>query len=1233
MTEYSVKKPITIVVAVIVVIALGIVSFTRLTPDLLPSIDLPYVVVMTTYPGATPEDVEETVTKPLEQSLATVENMKTIMSSSNPSYSLVIMEFENGTSMDAAVVDILQQVDMVEGGWGDNIGSPYILKLNPTMIPIMVAAVDREGYDLEDLSEFVTDTLTNSLEGTNGVASVTAGGLLESQVNLVIDTDKVEELNNELISGINEKIAEGRAQIEAGIAQVDSAIAQIDSQSRQIDQAKQSALSGVQNSINQIYSQVGQAGQAAQDIAGTIEGYANAAAAAANAIAEALAGISQGNIPDPAELAGYAEQAMQALEELQATLEGLNQSIGNINIPSIPSAGEINSAIANAFNGLDSMYSAETQLAVARSQLTATRQQLVQALADLDQQAEEALKQADLPGIITVQTVSQILMAQNFDMPAGYIQDEEGARYLVSVGDKLGDLDEVKNMILFSIEGLGDIRVSDVAEVFISDNSDSTYASINGNTGVLLTFMRQSNSSTTATSDNLKETFRELEGKYDGLRFSVLMDQGDYIYLVIGALIESLAYGALFAILVLFLFLRDIRPTFITLLSIPISLLFALVLMYFSGVTINLISLAGLAVSVGMLVDNSIVVIENIYRLRSLGIDRLRSAVAGAKEVSTAIISSTLTTVCVFAPIVFVQGLTRQLFTDMALTITYSLFASLIVALTLVPALSSRILRRETRVKNSDRMTVGGRILEGYKRLLNWNLNHKALIIILALVLLVFSVQTALSRGYVFLPDMTTPQMTGTITMDDENATIQETAETSDRVLEIVSEIDGVGVAGAMLSTNSDYGAFLGDTADNVADLYLVLEDGTKRTSREIADEVLEKTKGLPAEVEITTTSSITEYTSALGGSGVTINIYSNNNNDLKKAAKMVGDRLAKVEGVKNVNNGLTDADTEYHFTIDKAKAIRNGLTVAQVYAAVAQELAFQQTATAITIGGDSYDVVVAKGDGTELTLDNLMSMEIADGVLLKDVSNLEETESLPAIERLDQETYLAVSAEAEDGYNITLLTDKCKQATDELRLPEGVRLEYSGENETIMDAMEDLLKMLLVGILLVYLIMVAQFQSFKSPFIVMFTIPLAFTGGFLALIIFNKEVSVVSMMGLIILDGVVVNNGIVLVDCINQMRARGMNKRAAIITAGATRIRPVLMTSITTILGLIMLAAGKSAGTDMMQPLALVCIGGLTYATVLTLLVVPVIYDAMNGEEYHFVKAEDVDVSDLIIT
>ncbi len=1206
MAKYSVKKPLTIIVCVIVIIALGSVSLTRMTPDLLPSIDLPYMVVMTTYPGATPEEVQEEVTEPLEQNLATLENLKTIQSISTANFSLVVLEFENGSSMDSAMVNTLQSVDLVEGGWGDTVGSPYIMKINPTMLPIMVAAINMEGKDVTELSTFMNDTLENELEGTTGVASVQAGGLLRTQLNILLDPEKINALNDKLIAKINEQMAEARGQINDGIAQVDSAQAQISAQQAQLDAAKKEMVSQIDSAVDSAYSTASNAAKDAQAItgqaAGVIEGMTNAQSM---------------------------EDIQKSLDELDAILNDLSNRAGSAAAGfDIPSVASIKSGYQGLLSGLDTMNQAETQMAVASGQLQATRTQLVQALAELDAQAESALKQADLGSMITMETVAGILQGQNFDMPAGYIQQKDGARYLVSVGDKLQSEEEIKNMYLFNVEGLGDVYLSDVADVFTTDNSSSIYASINGKPSVVVTFSKQSNYATATASNNLKDKFETLEQKYKGLEFSILMDQGDYIYLIIQAIFESLMYGAVFAILVLLFFLRDFRPTFITLLSIPISLTFAIILMYFSGVTVNLISLSGLAVAVGMLVDNSIVVIENIFRLRRAGVDPKRAAVAGAKEVGAAIISSTLTTVCVFAPIVFVQGLTRQLFSDMALTITYSLGASLIVAMTLVPALASRMFKKGVRPEGR----AFGKFQEVYKRALNWNLNHKFLILFVTVFLLVFSVQASLAKGFIFIPDMSTPQMTGSLTMNNEDSTIEETAEVSDKALKIMNSIDGVQTAGGMLSSGSGFGAITGEVSSSSVSLYVVLEPDTERTSKEIADEIVKKTKDLPCEVEILSSSSITEYTTALGGQGVTVELYSTDNDKLQEAAVTVGDKLRAVEGVKDVDNGLRDAEPEYHFAVNKAEAMKHNLTVAQVFMEVSKALQYQRTATSMNIGSDSYDIIVSSGDETTMTLDKLKNLKLADGVVLSDVASVVETESLSSINRKDQQTMITVSAAAEEGQNITLLTDKCKEALEGITLPEGVRFEFSGENEMIMDAMGDLTAMMALGVLLVYLIMVAQFQSFKSPFIVMFTIPLAFTGGFLALLIANKEVSIMSMIGLIILNGVVVNNGIVLVDYTNQLRARGMNKRAAIITAGATRMRPVLMTSVTTILGLVVLAMGKTAGTDMMQPVALVCIGGLIYATLLTLLVVPVIYDIFNGEKFKFVKAADIDVSDLIV-
>lgn len=1164
MSKFSVKKPLTVIVAVIVVIALGIVSVLRMTPDLLPSIDLPYMVVMTTYPGATPKEVEEQVTKPLEKSLATLENLKSIQSTSSANFSVIIMEFENGSSMDTASVETLQNVDLVEGNWGNEIGSPVIMKINPTMIPIMVASVDMEGYSTERLTEFLTKTIIPELEGTTGVASIQAGGMVESGINVFINEDKIEKLNNKLIAKINREMSSARAEIDKGLREISSAQSALSKQKKELKKQKSATYDQLSETLTELDS-----------------GVAFAVSNAGNAIADAQL---------PELKSGYQE------------------------------------AERGTYDAIEGFRQAESEIASAESRLASARASLQNARTDLDSRAEEALKQANLGSMITIDMVSGILKGQNFDMPAGYIQKGK-AKYLVSVGDKLSSRKQIKNLFLFNVEGLGDINIEDVCDVVTTDNSKEVYASIDGRPSVVLTFSKQSNYETTLVSENLAKKFEKLTKDYPGLTFTSLMDQGEYIYLIIEAILSSLLYGALFAVLVLLLFLRDLKPTFITLLSIPVSLTFAIVLMYFSGVTINLISLSGLAVSVGMLVDNSIVVIENIFRLRRLGVDPKRAAVAGAKEVSAAITSSTLTTVCVFAPILFITGITRQLFSDMALTVTYSLAASLFIALTLVPALASGMLVREP--KPETRGFLG--IQEGYKRLLNWNLNHKFLIIFISAALLVITVQGALAKGFILLPDMSTPRMNGQLTMNDKEASAEKTAETADEALRIIKTVEGVESAGAMLAT-SGMGNITGETDSASVSLYVITDTEAGLSGAEIEQKIEDATRHLDCEIDIISSSSVMEYTSALSGSGVTVDVYSNDLSHLEDSAKNIAAVLSKVEGIEKVETGLKEAEPEYHFTIKKTKAMREGLSVAQIYMKISEALTYEKISTTVRIGSIDYDIVVSNGDEKTVKLNDLKNLEIAEGVKLKDVATLEKTSSLPSIRRLDQKTYISVTSELKKGYNITQVAEKCREALAKEELPDGVSYKFNGENENIMDAMKDLVSMMLLGVLLVYLIMVAQFQSFRSPFIVMFTIPLAFTGGLGALIIFDKEISIMAMIGLIILNGVVVNNGIVLVDYINQMRAKGHNKRAAIILSGATRMRPVLMTSITTILGLGIMALGETAGTDMMQPVALVCIGGLIYATALTLLVVPVIYDIFTGEKYKHIKAKDIDVSDLIV-
>lgn len=1127
MSKFSVKKPLTVFMAAIIVIILGVVAYTRMTPDLLPNIDMPYVMVMTTYPGATPENVETTITKPMEQSMATLENVENIQSISSANASTLILEFNEDVNMDTVSVDILQKINLIQGYWDDSVGTPIILKLNPSMLPVAVAAVSMKDMDQAELSDFVSDTLMNKLEGTAGVASVSTTGLLEEQLNVVISQEKIDAVNLKLRDGITR-------QLEAA-------------QSAQMPQIDPETLS-------------------------------------------------------------------QMLTVDQAIEYGMD--VSNMTMEE---------ALTNGINVLDLT-------------LEEAKEKGLTVMAETLQQAEDAKEQAyssaDVSGIVTMDMVSNLLTAENFSMPAGYVE-QEGISYLVSVGDELASLEEIQNLLLMDpgIEGVDPVYLKDVADVYMSDNSGETYAKINGEDGIVLSFSKQSDYATAKVSQNIVKRFEELQEQYEGLEFITLMDQGDYIYMIVDSIMQNLLLGALFAVIVLFLFLQDLRPTFITLCSIPISVVFAIVLMYFSGISLNIISMSGLAISVGMLVDNSVVVIENIYRLKSKGVSTIKAAISGASQVAGAITASTLTTICVFVPIVFVEGITRQLFVDMALTMGYTLIASLIIALTLVPAMASGMLKNTREKKHR----LFDRFLSGYKALLKLALRFKPVVLILALGLLVFSVYATIQKGFSFMPDMSMPQLSINIEMP-EDATFAEMTEMADAVMERVQSIEEVENVGAMAGGSSVMSMMGGSASENqTVTMYAMLDEKAERSSAEIEADVERLCADLACTVS-TSSSAMSGTSSMLGGSGISINVFGDDLDELTQAARDVAAVLETVEGTTEVSDGIEETNPEIHFAVDKEAAMREGLTVAQVYMEISSAMTAEQSSTSVTFDGNEYDITVRSDAVAELTPEEIRQLEITvtdqEGsekqVKIGDIARIEEKETPVSINRENQARYLTVTAGIADGYNVTLVTDEAEKALESFDAP-GIRLEFGGENETIMESMEQLVLMLLLGIVFVYMIMVAQFQSLKSPFIIMFTIPLAFTGGLLALLIADMEISVIAMLGFIMLSGIIVNNGIVLVDYINQLRMEGWKKRAAIVEAGVTRMRPILMTSITTIMGLAVMVMGigeTNSGAEMMRPLALVCIGGLIYATLLTLFVVPVLYDLMNRKKMRVISKEDLEMT-----
>ena len=1277
---FSVKKPLTVYVVALAILVLGVVAYLKMTPDLMPNMDYPYVIVVTSDPGASPESIEEEITKPLEKSLATLDQLKNITSTSQNSVSMVVLEFENGANMDSLGIDIQQQISALEGQWSDTVSSPYILKVNPSMIPVMVAAISSDTMDVGELSDFVDEELTAKLTGITGVASVDIAGTVDREMHVVLDAEKMAALTETIRQNAGKLLDKEAGKLSSAKKQVTDAQAALDAG---IKQAADGIGDGVTDALNQAVEALKSAldftpnmSEEEKQLRQTIAADQEAMNANNEKIQANLGIIADPDATEEEKAAAMAENealtaanlelarrltentqtltrlvAQRTEEQLRQGMEDLRKTIRDIeaflNDPHRFDAlgNQISSGAESLIDGMLLMTESNVQLKLALQQIEEGEKQLAQI-------RRQVLEQLDLNGMLSVAMIEQLLTAQDFSMPAGYIDDNDGISYMVSVGNEITTTEELEDMVLFDlgIDGMEPIRLSDVATVFYTDNSDEIYAKLDGNNGIIASFSKQSNYATAEVSDNIVARLDELTTEYEGIHFKPLMDQGDYIHLIVETIVSSLLWGALFSVVVLFLFLRDWRPTLITLISIPASVVFAVVLMYFTGVTINMISLSGLLVAVGMLVDNSVVVIENIYRLRAKGATVVQAAVSGAQQVLGAIVASTLTTVCVFAPIVFVEGLTRELFTDLALTMTYSLLASLLVALTMVPAMASGLLQRPLEQKPG----LLDKIYPAYKKTIRWSLDHKAAVLAGSLALLILTGIATVSRGFSFMPEFDMNTVNVTVSMP-EGCTREEAVAYTDEVARRCMTVEGVDAVGAMIQTDTALTMMSTAGGEYDATVYITMPDSYS------GNEAGKEIEALCADMDckVTAVNIMSSMMSYVTGNGVSLQVYCEDMETLQSAAKSIAARMAQVDGTVDVSDGLEDAAQALHVTVDRTKAMEHGMTVAQIYMQIAAALNTTSTGTDMVLDDSSMQLIIQQDESSKMTVETLPELKIDpdsamsaamsgstssgsssssslsslsgeetdtdNSFLLKDVATVEKTVSLNTISRDQQRRCVTVTAGIADGSNVTLVSSEVTKAVEAMELPAGVTIEFNGENEQIMDAMGQLLLMLLLGIVLVYFVMVAQFQSLREPFIVMFTIPLAFTGGFLALLLSGTGLSVISLIGFVMLVGIIVNNGIVLVDYINQQRLAGMERREAIIDAGVTRLRPILMTSLTTILGLIVTALAKNAGTSLIQPVALVCIGGLLYATLMTLFVVPCMYEIVSKKNLRHVDEKDL--------
>lgn len=1282
MPKYSVRRPYTVLVGVVLILVLGVVSVYRMTADLLPDMSLPYAIVITMYPGASPEEVEKNVTAKVEASMATTSNIKTIQSMSYNNYSMVVLEYEQSSNMDSIIIEMQQKLDQLSGSLPSTVTKPMIMQVDPTMLPIMVASADVEGMDAVEITNYANNTLVPNLESVEGVASVSLIGSVEETIRITLDDKKIRELNKDVIKEIEESFEDAQQELDDAKEALDEGEKQLESgQGKLADELSKGANELVNGKI-QAY--VGEATiETSLSTMRMVKPYLERAVTLMNQMNEqnvniqnyikqitdyrkmideasdeeirrktgltreqliALVDQMEANMP---QMPSVKEEVQKILDELKA--KGIDLSVfgitADLNDPATLSAqlsnalAQVNSSIAvleaakkplaegkitldDAYKKVNAgMIKGIVEISKATAEIENGKAALEQGQQQLDQAKAQAIDAADVSQIVTPEMLGNLILAQNFSMPAGYVMSGD-EQYLISVGDNVRTVEDLENMILIDLhmDSIEPIRVIDAATVEVVNNAGESYSKINGNPAIMMSFEKQTGYSTGDVTDSLLKRFKTLQEEDENLHMAVLMNQGVYIDIVVNSVLQNMLIGAALAVIILIIFLKDFKSTFIIACAIPLSVVFAIVLMYFTHITMNIISLSGLALGIGMLVDNSIVVIENIYRLRKEGLTVKKAAVEGAKTVAGAIFSSTLTTVCVFVPIAFSKGITKQFFVDMALTVGYTLGASLIVALTFVPAMASMMIKdgeeKPTRLFD--------KIRDAYGVLVKKVLTLKPLVLILVALLLAGSILAALSKGFSFMDmDMEIDQISMTVSPPEEEVyTDEELMAVCDQVTERIMDVEGIETIGAMIGGNSLLSAF-GLSGSSGATYYILLDEKSKRKMKDIIADIETKTEDLPCTVEITTASN--DY-SALLGSGLSVKVKGRDLDQIREYTKQVVAIMEETPGVIDIEDGLDDTTPCLKIHVDKSKAMEYQLTTAQVYALVLAKL-MPSTASAVLSGeSKDYDIYVIAKDQKETTLHDIKSMTFSytdqktgktRNVALGKIVEFEETDSLNVINRDAQTKYVAVTAGIDDDHNVTYVSnDLQRKFKEEISLKDGYSIEMGGEDEMILDAMKQLGAMLALAVIFIYLIMVAQFQSLLSPFIIMFTIPLAFTGGFFALFFTNNTVSVIGALGFVMLSGIIVNNGIVMVDTINQLRRGGMSKKDAIVESATSRLRPVLMTTLTTIISMSTMALGIGGGSAMMQPMAIVIIGGLIYGTLLTLIVIPVMYDIMNKEK-----------------
>ena len=761
------------------------------------------------------------------------------------------------------------------------------------------------------------------------------------------------------------------------------------------------------------------------------------------------------------------------------------------------------------------------------------------------------------------------------------------------------------------------VTIADVATVDLAKQEQFSETRANDEPAVLLSVFQESSANTANVSTAFQEELdKQLEKEaFKNVKANILFDQGDYVKIAISNIGTTLVTGGLLAMLILFIFLKGIRSPIIVGVAIPYSVIVTFVLMYFAGFSLNIMTLGALALGIGMLVDNSIVVIENIERHLGLGKTPKEAASIGTKEVAGAITASTLTTIAVFVPVLFLSGLIGQIFTEFALTISFSLFASLIVAITVIPMMAGQLLKKPK--GNIEAKRRRSKTYNNFERSIKWTLGHRAIILTITVILLVISSIGLFRTGTEFLP--ATDEGFVTITLDLENgSSFTATDKVVNKVEDILQKEKDIEVYVSFVG-GSQEGQSRGSSSSNKAEISVKLKalEDRDRSVFTFVDEVQPKViKAVGADAEI---NFNVQTASGSSPNVVSFTVISNNKTKLDTAVTSLQQDLEGLDGVVKVSNDLSTKMEEVQITVNREKAIEYGIAPAQIAQTVNNMTRGVLTSQIIDESEKVLGVYVKYDEMYRSNMEQLKQLKLrtpsGQYIALQEVANINIEKGPVAIRSVDQASAVAFSVKYESEYSLSEMSDLVDEVIEEQKFSEDIAVSFGGDRELLDNSKNDMIMAVLLAVVLVFIVMAAQFESYKYPFVIMFTVPLIVIGIFIGLFTTNLPISISAIIGILILVGIVVNNGIVLVDYINQRKASGMASYEAIITSVRDRVRPILMTALTTILGLVPLALGIGEGTEINQPMAITVIGGLISSTFLTLYVVPVIYSLFDKE------------------